>query len=99
MTSPVSLDDFINLRSLTLIECHLNNLQSLPFHLSRLSIQNIDLPLSNMKLIFEHSSFINVQFNLQHPFPYSSSVLSQINHSNSIQYLVINYISLNNLIQ
>ncbi|CAF3452473.1 unnamed protein product [Rotaria sp. Silwood1] len=98
-SSPICLEDFTNLRSLTLIKCNFDNFLQLPSHLSRLCIQNIDLPTSNIKLIFENSTLINVQLNLHHKLTFFPSILNIDKNFSNIEYLTINYISLNDIIE
>jgi hypothetical protein len=98
-SSPISLEEFTNLRSLTLIRCNLDNLLQFPPHLSRLCIKNINLSSSNIKLIFENSSLINVQLNLHHKLNIFPSILDISNNFSNIEYLTINYISLNDIIE
>jgi len=92
---PISLDEYTNLRSLTLIQCNLDNLLQFPPYLSRLCIKNTNLSDQNLKLIFQTPSLINIQLNLHHKLTIFPSIL---NFSN-IEYLTINYISLNDIIQ
>ncbi|CAF0955675.1 unnamed protein product [Rotaria sordida] len=98
-SSPICLEEFINIRSLTLIKCNLDNLIQLPPHLSRLCIQNIDLPISNTKIIFENSTLINVQLNLHNKLTFYPSILNTDKNFSNIEYLTINYISLNDVIE
>ena len=96
-SSPISLDEFVNLRSLTLIGCNLGDLHEFPPYLSRLSIKNAKLSEYHIKQIFHNSHLINVQLNLQHKLSIPSSIL----HSSfsNIEYLTINYVSLNDIIR
>jgi hypothetical protein len=70
-SSPISLDEFTNLRSLTLIKCNLDNLLEFPPYLTRLCIKNTNLSDQNLKLIFQNSTLINVQLHLHHKIPFS----------------------------
>jgi len=97
-SSPISLEDFINLRSLTLIRCNLDNIFQFPPYLSRLCIKNINLSSSNIKLIFQTSTLINVQLNLHHKLTIFPSILNIDQNFSNIEYLTINYISLNDII-
>lgn len=98
-SSPICLDEFINLRSLTLIRCNLDNILHLPPYLSRLCIKNVDLSTSNIKLIFENPTLINIQLNLYHKFTFSATTLDIKQDFSNIEYLTINYISLNDIIE
>ncbi|CAF2458370.1 unnamed protein product [Rotaria sp. Silwood2] len=98
-SSPICLEEFTNLRSLTLIKCNFDNLIQFPPHISRLCIQNIDLPNSNIKLIFENPTLINVQLNLHHKLSFFPSILNIDKNFSNIEYLTINYISLNDIIE
>lgn len=97
-TAPVSLDDYVNLRSLTLIKCNLQHFPLLPQSLLRLSLEHIDLPLEQIEFIFHHPTFIHLHLNLHHQFIFPSSILTRIQPSSHLQYLTINYIILNDLI-
>ncbi|CAF1007614.1 unnamed protein product [Adineta steineri] len=98
-TSPMSLEHFTNLRSLTLNRCHLDNIIEFPPCLLRLCIKNIDLPITNIKLILETSTLVNVQLDLYHKLIIIPSLLNINKHLSNIQYLTINYISLNDIIE
>ena len=98
-SSPVSLDDFVNVRSLTLIRCDLSQLQCLPARLSRLCVKNTRLPPSNIQLIWESTTLINVELNLQHRLSVDLELCPMLKRSNSIQYLTINYLSIGDLIR
>jgi len=98
-TSPISLQEFTNLRSLTLKRCNLNNILEFPPCLLRLCIENIDLPILNIKLILKTATLINVQFNLHHKISIIPSILNINKNFSNIEYLTINYISLNDIIE
>ena len=93
-SSPVCLDEFTNVRSLTLIRGDLSQLVRLPARLSRLCVKHSHLPLSNIELIWESQTLINVQLNLQRRLTVDLSL-----DSTSIQYLTINYLSISDLIR
>ena len=98
-TSPLSLEEFTNLRSLTLNKCTLDNLRQFPSRLSHLCIQDMDLAPSNIKFIFESSTLTNVQLNLHHKVNFSPSLLTINKNFSNIEYLTVNYISLNDIIE
>lgn len=98
-SSPICLDEFTNLRSLTLIKCSLDDLIQFPPNLSRLCIENVDLPLSNVKLIFETPTLINVKLKLHRKLTFFPSILTVDKNFSNIEYLTINYISLNDIIE
>lgn len=97
-SSPICLDEYSNLRSLKLIRCHLNSLRILPETLLRLALENTDLPLNQIELIFQHRSLVNVHLNLHHQFVFPSSISQRIPTSNRIRSLTMNFILLNDLI-
>lgn len=95
-SSPISLEEFVNLRSLTLIQCNLGDLHQFPQSLSRLCIKNTELSPEHLEQIFLNSHLITVQLNLHHKLTIPSTIFSSTSY---IQYLTINYISLNDIIQ
>lgn len=96
--SPISLDEFVNIRSLILVQSNLIHLDRLPDRLLRLSMRNISLSSHELNLILNHPNLFNVQLNLQKRLNFSWLIDEQTLVSNSIHYLAINYISLNDLI-
>ncbi|CAF2048455.1 unnamed protein product [Rotaria magnacalcarata] len=98
-SSPICLEEFTNIRSLTLIKSNLDNLVQLPPQLSRLCIQDTNLSLANIKLIFESPTLINVQLKLHHKLSFFPSILMVNKDFSNIEYLTINYISLNDIIE
>lgn len=98
-SSPSSLDEFVNLRSLTLIHCNLGDLIQFPPYLCHLSIKNAKLSEYHIKQIFLNSHLTNVQLNLHHKLSIPSSIFASTQSFSSIEYLTINYISLNDIIR
>lgn len=98
-SSPICLDDFQNLRSLTLNKCNPTNLLKFPSTLSRLCIANTQLTDRDLKLILETSNLTNVQLKLHHKITFTSTLLNINQTFCNIEYLTINYISLNDLVQ
>ena len=92
-SSPVSLEEFVNLRSLTLIQCHLGELIQFPRSLTRLCIRNAQLSPTHIEQIFLNPHLLTVHLNLHHKLSIPSSIFSS-----NLQYLTINYISLNDII-
>jgi hypothetical protein len=87
-SSPISLEDFINLRSLTLIRCNLDNIFQFPPYLSRLCIKNINLSSSNIKLIFQTSTLINIQLNL-------NDIIALLEYTRKLKYLHVSLFGIN----
>jgi hypothetical protein len=98
-SSSISLEEFTNLRSLTLIQCNLDNFYRFPSNLTRLCIKNSNLSDRNLQVIFQTSTLINVQLNLSHKIIFSSTIFHHNENISNIEYLIINYISLNDIIQ
>ncbi|UJR23838.1 hypothetical protein I4U23_026813 [Adineta vaga] len=97
--SPICLNEYTNLRSLTLNRCFFNENFQFPSTLLRLCIKNTNLPGINLKFILENSTLINVQLDLHHKLTVRSSILNTIQSMSNIEYLTINYISLNDTIE
>jgi hypothetical protein len=98
-SSPISLEEFTNLRSLTLIRCNLNNLHQFPPYLTRLCVKNTNISDANLQLIFQSSTLVNVQLNLSHKLTFSSTIFNIDQNFSNIEYLTINYISFNDIVQ
>ncbi|CAF1478695.1 unnamed protein product [Adineta ricciae] len=94
-TPPICLNEFTNLRSLTLDRCCFDETFQFPPAILRLCIKNTSLLSENLKLILQNPTLINVQLDLHRKL----TLFDDSPSFSNIQYLTVNYISLNDMIE